>query len=202
MWMGARWGGAVHAAARRGGDDVRQLAAGLSQSSALLGRGLGDRLLAAGSTTIRATTRASMPPSSSCSRRTSKTSRATATCPGAKLVTRPTMWLLWAQYFCLSYGWYFYITWLPTYLKEGQGMEIKSNAFMSWLAGLLEGTYESGHNGAGAQGGARRHSAVVRRVRVADGGSHFQPPAPARRQRRQDSPIICLPWLHRRSRAC
>jgi MFS transporter, ACS family, glucarate transporter len=60
--------------------------------------------------------------------------------PWRQLVTRPTMWLLWAQYFCLSYGWYFYITWLPTYLKEGQGMEIKSNAVMNWLAGVLEGT--------------------------------------------------------------
>jgi MFS family permease len=59
--------------------------------------------------------------------------------PWGELVTRPTMWLLWAQYFCLSYGWYFYITWLPTYLKEGQGMELKSNAVMKWLAGLLEG---------------------------------------------------------------
>ena len=25
------------------------------------------------------------------------------------------------QYFCLSYGWYFYITWLPTYLQEARG---------------------------------------------------------------------------------
>ena len=60
--------------------------------------------------------------------------------PWRELVTRPTMWLLWAQYFCLSYGWYFYVTWLPTYLKEGQGMELKSNALMNWLAGVLEGT--------------------------------------------------------------
>jgi MFS transporter, ACS family, glucarate transporter len=60
--------------------------------------------------------------------------------PWCELVTRPTMWLLWAQYFCLSYGWYFYVTWLPTYLKEGQGMELKSNALMNWLAGALEGT--------------------------------------------------------------
>ena len=65
--------------------------------------------------------------------------------PWRELVTRRTMWLLWAQYFCLSYGWYFYITWLPTYLKEGQGMEIKSNAVMKWLAGLLEGTMSPAH---------------------------------------------------------
>jgi MFS family permease len=60
--------------------------------------------------------------------------------PWGKLVTRPAVWLLGAQYFCLSYGWYFYVTWLPTYLKDVRGMEIKSNAFMNWLAGGLEGS--------------------------------------------------------------
>jgi MFS family permease len=60
--------------------------------------------------------------------------------PWRELMTRPTMWFLWAQYFCLSYGWYFYITWLPTYLKDVRGTEITSNAFMNWLAGLLEGS--------------------------------------------------------------
>jgi MFS family permease len=49
------------------------------------------------------------------------------------------MWFLWAQYFCLSYGWYFYVTWLPTYLKEVRGLEFKSNAVMKWLADVLEG---------------------------------------------------------------
>lgn len=60
--------------------------------------------------------------------------------PWRALVTRPTMWLLWAQYFCLSYGWYFYVTWLPTYLKDERGMDIKSNAVMKWLADILEGS--------------------------------------------------------------
>ena len=60
--------------------------------------------------------------------------------PWLKLVTRPTMWLLWGQYFCLSYGWYFYVTWLPTYLKDVRNMDIKSNAFMNWLASVLEGS--------------------------------------------------------------
>jgi len=60
--------------------------------------------------------------------------------PWGKLVTRPAVWLLGAQYFCLSYGWYFYVTWLPTYLKDVRGMEIKSNALMNWLAGGLEGS--------------------------------------------------------------
>ena len=59
--------------------------------------------------------------------------------PWRKLVTSPTMWMLWAQYFCLSYGWYFYITWLPTYLKDVRGLEFKSNVVMKWLADVLEG---------------------------------------------------------------
>ncbi len=59
--------------------------------------------------------------------------------PWRKLVTSPTMWLLWAQYFCLSYGWYFYVTWLPTYLRDERNMDIKSNAFMHWLSRVLEG---------------------------------------------------------------
>lgn len=41
-----------------------------------------------------------------------------ATVPWAKLLASPTVWMLWGQYFCMSYGWYFYVTWFPTYLKE------------------------------------------------------------------------------------
>ncbi len=38
--------------------------------------------------------------------------------PWGKLIRRGSLWLLWAQYFAMSFGWYFYITWLPTYLQE------------------------------------------------------------------------------------
>ena len=38
--------------------------------------------------------------------------------PWGKLIRSRSIWLLWAQYFCLSYPWYFFITWLPT-LPEG-----------------------------------------------------------------------------------
>jgi MFS family permease len=38
--------------------------------------------------------------------------------PWGKLVRSRTVWLLWLQYFCISYSWYFYITWMPTYLQE------------------------------------------------------------------------------------
>ncbi|MBN8625905.1 MAG: MFS transporter [Planctomycetes bacterium] len=38
--------------------------------------------------------------------------------PWGKLVSSRTVWMLWFQYFFMSYAWYFYITWFPTYLKE------------------------------------------------------------------------------------
>ncbi|MEJ7609435.1 MAG: MFS transporter [Bryobacteraceae bacterium] len=38
--------------------------------------------------------------------------------PWGKLLASRSVWLLWIQYFCLSYPWYFFITWLPTFLKE------------------------------------------------------------------------------------
>ena len=60
--------------------------------------------------------------------------------PWKTLITRPTSWLLWIQYFCLSYGWYFYITWLPEYLRDVRGTDLKSNPIMAWLAGILEGS--------------------------------------------------------------
>jgi MFS family permease len=38
--------------------------------------------------------------------------------PWGKLIASRTVWALWGQYFFMSYSWYFYITWFPTYLKE------------------------------------------------------------------------------------
>jgi MFS family permease len=38
--------------------------------------------------------------------------------PWLKLITSRTVLLLWVQYFCMSYPWYFYITWLPKYLED------------------------------------------------------------------------------------
>lgn len=38
--------------------------------------------------------------------------------PWGKLVSSRSVWFLWIQYFCMSFPWYFYITWLPTYLQE------------------------------------------------------------------------------------
>src|SRR5207302_4035176 len=57
--------------------------------------------------------------------------------PWQKLLSSRTVWLLWVQYFCLTYGWFSYVTWLPTYLKETRGLELDQNGFMLWLANVL-----------------------------------------------------------------
>lgn len=44
-------------------------------------------------------------------------------------------WLLWLQYACLSYAWYFYVTWLPTYLERTHGAHLGPVA-LAVLAGL------------------------------------------------------------------
>jgi MFS family permease len=41
--------------------------------------------------------------------------------PWGKLFGSGRVWLLWIQYFCLSFPWYFFITWLPTYLQDENG---------------------------------------------------------------------------------
>jgi MFS family permease len=59
--------------------------------------------------------------------------------PWRKLVRSRQVWMLCWQYFCLSYGWYFYITWLPTYLKEGRHVELASSELLSVLPLLFGG---------------------------------------------------------------
>lgn len=58
--------------------------------------------------------------------------------PWGKFVSSTTIWLLWAQYFCLNFGAVFYITWLPTYLQEARGFELARHPWVAqvpWLAG-------------------------------------------------------------------
>jgi sugar phosphate permease len=54
------------------------------------------------------------------------------------LLTRPVL-VLGLQYFCFSYVWYFYITWLPTYLREGRGQTPARAAALAVLPLLFGG---------------------------------------------------------------
>jgi len=53
--------------------------------------------------------------------------------PWRKLLLSPNIWLLWLQYAALAYPWYFYITWLPTYLKESYNLEPQKAAILAGL---------------------------------------------------------------------
>jgi MFS family permease len=70
---------------------------------------------------------------------TQQNSAGHADVPWAKMLRSRTVWLLWLQYFCFSYGWYFYITWLPTYLKEARGLELQKGALLAGLPLFMGG---------------------------------------------------------------
>jgi ACS family glucarate transporter-like MFS transporter len=59
--------------------------------------------------------------------------------PWDRLLASPSVWLLSIQYAFLSYGWYFYVTWLPTYLREARGTSVKFGALLASLPLLLGG---------------------------------------------------------------
>ena len=61
------------------------------------------------------------------------------TVPWGKLVRAPRAWLLCLQYFSLSYSWYFYITWLPTYMDEHLKVDITRSAWLNILPLFLGG---------------------------------------------------------------
>ena len=52
------------------------------------------------------------------------------------MLTSPNLWLLCGMYFCLAFGWYFNITYLPDYLTEVYGVSKQSEPIR---AGLLAG---------------------------------------------------------------
>jgi ACS family glucarate transporter-like MFS transporter len=51
--------------------------------------------------------------------------------PWAKFLASQQVWMVCLQYFCLSYGWYFYVTWLPTYFSEARHLNLKDVALFS-----------------------------------------------------------------------
>ncbi|MCX6620070.1 MAG: MFS transporter [Acidobacteria bacterium] len=73
--------------------------------------------------------------------------------PWLSLISTPAVWLLWLQYFCMSWGWYFYITWLPTYLQQARGMELGKSALFAGLPLFFGGI------GCSVSGFALRHVA-------------------------------------------
>ncbi len=59
--------------------------------------------------------------------------------PWKRLVSNGSVLLLWAQYWCFSFTWYFYITWLPTYLQDYYKLNAQSASFFAVLPLLFGG---------------------------------------------------------------
>jgi MFS family permease len=59
--------------------------------------------------------------------------------PWSRIVSSLSVWMLCLQYACLSYGWYFYVTWLPKYLQDARGTSVKLGALLASLPLLLGG---------------------------------------------------------------
>ena len=59
--------------------------------------------------------------------------------PWGVIFSNPHVWLLSIQYMCLAYGWWFYINWLPTYLRDARGTSFKMGALLAGLPLLLGG---------------------------------------------------------------
>lgn len=68
-----------------------------------------------------------------------ETARVEGGIPWRLLVSSPAVWLLCIQYGCLAYGWWFYVTWLPTYLREARGTTVTMGALLAGLPLLLGG---------------------------------------------------------------
>lgn len=59
--------------------------------------------------------------------------------PWSKLFRSRTVWCLGGQYAALSYCWYFFVTWFPTYLLKARGFDLKHSALLLGLPLFLGG---------------------------------------------------------------
>ncbi len=55
------------------------------------------------------------------------------------VLATPQVAILTLQYFCFAFVWYFYVTWLPTYLREARHQSVARAAFLSVLPLLFGG---------------------------------------------------------------
>ena len=59
--------------------------------------------------------------------------------PWRKFLKSRTVWCLCGQYAALSYAWYFFVTWFPTYLLKERGLDLKQSALLAGTPLLLGG---------------------------------------------------------------
>lgn len=59
--------------------------------------------------------------------------------PWRRMATSRTVWCLCGQYAAMSYAWYFFVTWFPTYLIEAWKFDLKASAALAGLPLFLGG---------------------------------------------------------------
>lgn len=59
--------------------------------------------------------------------------------PWRSFLRRPAVWLLCGQYAACCYGWFFFVTWFPTYLLEVHRFELRQSALLAGLPLLMGG---------------------------------------------------------------
>jgi MFS transporter, ACS family, glucarate transporter len=69
-----------------------------------------------------------------------------------------SLWMLCLQWFCHFYGFYFYITWLPTYLQEARGVDVTRSAVLAGIPVLMAA--------AGSLAGGWTTAAMIRRLDI------------------------------------
>ncbi|MBZ5632037.1 MAG: MFS transporter [Acidobacteriia bacterium] len=75
--------------------------------------------------------------------------------PWRDYIVSRSLWMLCVQWFCHFYGFYFYITWLPTYLQEARGVDVTRSAVLSGFPLLMAAL--------GSLAGGWATSALIRR---------------------------------------
>ena len=53
--------------------------------------------------------------------------------PWPAFLRSPSAWFLCTQWFCYSYGFYFYLTWLPSYLQQERHLNVHTSALLAGL---------------------------------------------------------------------
>lgn len=57
--------------------------------------------------------------------------------PWRRYAVSVSLWMLCIQWFCHFYGFYFYITWLPSYLQEARGVQVTRSALLAGFPVLM-----------------------------------------------------------------
>ncbi len=76
--------------------------------------------------------------------------------PWRNLLRSRSLWLLCGMYFGVIYGWYFFLTWMPKYLLQARGFDLKATGWLAMLPLLCMA--------AGVAGGGYASDRLIRRV--------------------------------------